>query len=279
MLQQGRGNVISGIHRCVNRCCRYNPCINGGVCQEICDPHSPRFNCTCPDTHTGLRCDKIKHPRNCNDIAKNGAFTSGKYLIFDSANEAFYIFCDMESESGFLWALVQSFSLANKDMFEEKMFGTDFPVNHDTKNNVDWNSYRLSLPQMESLANYSTHFRVTCNFPTEGLQYTDYARAKLEGHDIFSGWNTQCRQYEYINIRGIQCSDCTAGTKQKARSAWSIKSYQSKREWGCDFDGSPEAIGSNERNFGHYEDGSVNTKHRCTSSPTSTTQYWFGAKR
>ena len=262
----------------MNRCCRDNPCINGGVCQEICDPHSPRFNCTCPYTHTGWRCDKIKHLRTCKDIAKNGALTSGKYFILDSANEAFSVFCDMESESGFVWALIQSFSLANKGMFEEKMFGTDFPVNH-TKNTVDWNSYRLSLPQMESIANHSTHLRVTCNFPTEGLQYIDYARAKLEGHDIFSGWNTQCRQYEYINIRGIECSYCTTGTKQKAKSAWSIKSYQSKAAWGCDFDGRPGAISSNERNFGHYGDaGSVNVNHRCTSSPASTTQHWFGAK-
>jgi len=94
----------------------------------------------------------------------------------------------MESESGFVWALIQSFSLANKDMFRKKMFGKDFPVNH-TKNEVDWNSYRLSLPQMESLANHSTHLRVTCNFPTDDLQYTDYARAKLEGHDIFDTWS------------------------------------------------------------------------------------------
>jgi len=183
----------------------------------------------------------------------------------------------MESEPGFVWALIQSFSLANKGMFEEKMFGKDFPVNH-TKNNVDWNSYRLSLTQMESIANHSTHFRATCNFPTEGLQYTDYARAKLEGHDIFGGWNVQCRQYEYINIRGIECSNCTAGTKQKTNSAWSIKGYQSKRKWGCDFDGSPGAISNNERSFGFYGDGTVNADHRCSSSPTATTQHWFGAK-
>ena len=261
----------------MNRCCRGNPCINGGVCQEICDPHGPRFICTCPNTHTGRRCDKIKHPRTCNDIAKNGASTSGKYLIFDSANEAFSVFCDMESEPGFVWALIQSFSLANKGMFKKKIFGVDFPVNH-TKNKVDWNSYRLSLPQMESLANHSTHLRVTCNFPTEGLQYTDYARAKLEGHDIFDTWSNTCQLYEYINIRGHECSNCTAGTKQIARRAWSIKSYQSKLGWGCDFDGSPGAISSNERNFGYYGDGTVNADHRCTSSPASTTQHWFGTK-
>ena len=182
----------------------------------------------------------------------------------------------MESESGFVWALIQSFSLAKKALFEEKMFGVDFPVNHNN-NDVDWNSYRLSLLQMQSIANRSTHLRATCNFPTQGLRYTDYARAKLGGHDIFGTLDNKCQLYEYINIRGIECSNCTAGTKQKARSAWSIKSYQSQT-WGCDFDGRPGVSSGSERNFGYYGDGTVNTKHRCTSSPTSTTQHWFGAK-
>ena len=127
------------------------------------------------------------------------------------------------------------------------------------------------------LSNHSTHLRATCNFPTEGLQYIDYARAKLEGHDIFGGWNTECQLYEWINIRGNECSNCTAGTKQKAKSAWTIKSYQS-RIWDCDFDGRPGSVITNERNFGHYGGGSVNADHRCRSSPTSTTQHWSGAR-
>ena len=265
---------ISGEHRCVNRCCRDNPCVNGGMCQEICDPHSARFNCTCPDTHTGRRCEKIEHPRTCKDIAKKGDSTSGKYVIFGSLNEAFSVFCDMESESGYVWALIQSFSLANKGMYEDK-FGANFPVNH-TNNDVDWNSYRLSLSQMRSIANQSTHLRATCNFPTEGLQYTDYARAKLEGHAIFGSWDNTCQLYEYVNIRANECSNCTALTQQNRGKAWIIKSYQSK-EFGCEFDGSPGAS-SHENNFGRYRDDTINANHRCTSSPASTTQHWFGTK-
>ena len=37
---------------------------------------------------------------------------------------------------------------------------------------------------MQSLSNQSTHLRVTCNLPGDGLQYTDYARVVLAGHDI-----------------------------------------------------------------------------------------------
>jgi len=180
----------------------------------------------------------------------------------------------MESESGFVWTLIQSFSLANKDIFADD-FGTNFPVNN-SNNEVDWNSYRLSLLQMESLANHSTHLRATCNFPTEGLNYTDYARAKLKGHNIFDTWDNVCQLYERVNIRGIECFNCTALTQQSRKNAWTIKSYQSKAR-GCDLDGRPGASG-HENNFGRYRNSSINGNHRCSSSPESTTQHWFGAE-
>ena len=209
MLQQGGSKYIPGKHRCVNRCCQDNPCVNGGVCREICDPHSTRFNCACPDTHTGQRCEKII--RTCKDIATNGTLKSGKYLVLDTENKTFSVYCDIDSEPGFVWTLIQSFSLANAGMFFSKAFGVDFPVNQ-SKNEVDWYLYRLPLSQMQSIANHSTHLRATCNYPTEGLRFTDYARAELEGHDIFGSWDATCRLYEYINIRGNECSSCTANS-------------------------------------------------------------------
>ena len=60
----------------------------------------------------------------------------------------------------------------------------------------------------------STHLRATCNFPTHGLKITDYARAKLKNHDFFGTFPYQRLHYEYINIRGISCENCTAATKQ-----------------------------------------------------------------
>ena len=214
----------------------------------------------------------IKHPRNCQDIAKNGASTSGKYDIFNSTNEPFSVYCDLQSEPCFVWALIQSFTLGNKGIFLDKGFSVDFPVN-ETTNKVDWTSYRLSLARMQSLADHSTHLRASCNFPTDGLQYTDYARAKLAGHDIFGNWESACKMYEYVNIRGHNCSDCTALTRQKHNKAWVIKSQPSK----CDFNGTSGAVKS-ENNFGRYFPGTTNPNHRCTSSPTSTTQHWFGVK-
>lgn len=245
------------------------------MCQEICDNHSPRFNCTCSNEYAGERCGQVKDPRSCKDIARNEASSSGKYNILNSANELFSVYCDLQSQPGFVWALIQSFSIANKDIYKDKGFGTDFPVN-DNNNEQDWNSYRLSLSHMLSVANYSTHLRVTCNFPANGLQYKDYARAVLAGHDIFGNWGGGCKVFEYINVRGINCSDCTAYTRMEFSGGWLVNSFKSKDK-GCDFDGSPGAV-HNENNFGRYYSGRINTNHHCSSSDSSTTQYWFGAK-
>ena len=175
----------------------------------------------------------------------------------------------MQSEPGFVWALIQSLSIANKATYKHKGFGTDFPVN-DNNNEPDWNSYRLSLSHMQSLSNHSTHLRVTCNLPADGLQYTDYARAVLAGHDIFGDWGGDCKLFEYINIRGINCSDCTAYTRMDLNGAWFVNSFKSN-ENECDFDGSPGAV-NNENNFGRYHSGAINTNHHCSSSDPSTTQ-------
>ena len=173
---------------CINRCRRTNPCLNGGVCQETGDTYSTRFNCTCPNTYSGQRCEKIKHPRSCKDIAKNGTSKSGKYDIYDSNNERFSVYCDLQSEPGFIWTFIQSFSLAKRNVFQKARFGKNFEI--DIEEGEVNRTIRLSLSQMQSLAIDSTHQRATCNFLTDGLRYTDYARAKLAGHDIFGAWAT-----------------------------------------------------------------------------------------
>ena len=123
---------ISGKHRCINRCCRPNPCLNEGVFQEICDTHGVRFSCGFPDKYTGQRCERTK-PTSCEDIAKYGASKSGEYDIFDSKNYPFSVYCDLQSEPSFVWTLIQSFSLAKKGNFEDKPFGVNFEINNDKK--------------------------------------------------------------------------------------------------------------------------------------------------
>ncbi|KAJ7381059.1 hypothetical protein OS493_004655 [Desmophyllum pertusum] len=129
---------------------------------------------------------------------------------------------------------------------------------------------------MQHLAVNSTHLRVTCNFHSQGFHYTDYARADLKSHNLFDTWRHVCKRYEYLNIRGIDCNDCTALTNQKDGDSWFIESYDSKKTYRCEFDGRP-GMGSKEFNFGRYV--YKNPEHRCTSAPSSTTEHWFGVKR
>ena len=174
---------------------------------------------------------------------------------------------------GYFWALIQSFSLANKSPFTEDGFGDSLSFNEDD-GTINWNVYRLSLSRMQSIADASTHLRTTCNFPDDGLVYTDYARAKLEGLDLLGqSVGGRCRTYEFLNIRGIECQECTAGTWQ--RYQWHIKSTDSSLTAGCQFDGTSGAV-SKEQNFGRYF--YANPAHRCSSAQTSTTQHWIGSK-
>ena len=169
----------------------------------------------------------MKHPRSCKDVAKNGASTSRKYDTNNSDNERFSVYCDLQSEPDFVWTLIQSLSLSKRNAFNYAEFGKNFEIDI-REGEVNWSEFRLSLSQMQSLAIYSTHLRATCNFPTDGLQYTDYARAKLAGHNIFGTWDT-CQMYEYVNIRGNSCSNCTALTKQQENVSWHIRSYRSTK--------------------------------------------------
>ena len=268
--QKGRP-LSSKTGQCVNRCCKDNPCLQGGTCQEICDPATVRYNCTCPANYTGQRCEKIKHPRNCMEVAKNGHNVSGMFDVYDSQKNIFRVYCDLNSEVGYVWTLIQSYSLANNHQFKSSGFSVDHPVNEEGST-VNWNAYRLSLAHMKSIADVSTHLRATCNFPADGLVHTDYARAKLEGHDLFGVWKDKCRTYELINIRNITCQGCTVGTWQAPNEMWHINSAVSKSA-GCQFNGEAGAD-SSEQNFGLYNH--VSSNFRCTSSQSSTTQHWIG---
>ena len=119
-----------------------------------------------------------------------------KHVVYDSANQEFSVFCDMDSEPGFIWALVQSLSLENADIFRGQRFGINLPLNFDSRssmsvessssgNGVDRTMCRMPLLQMQSLLNTLNILRETCNFTTHGLKKTDYARAKLKNHDFF----------------------------------------------------------------------------------------------
>ena len=108
---------------CVNGCCKNNPCQNGGKCTEICEPTSVRYNCSCSQKFIGRHCEFER--KSCQAYKAAGERSSGLYTIIDDSNQSFQVFCDFESEPGFAWNLIQSFSLSNKNLF--KVSSVRFP--------------------------------------------------------------------------------------------------------------------------------------------------------
>ena len=259
---------------CSNKCCVDNPCSNGGTCTELCHHAKQKFNCTCAIGYVGRLCEK-KSPTSCKQLqlqAKKPK-NSTVYTLYDPASKSFYqTFCDFTSETGFVWTLLESFSLANNYHFKAQSFDKDYPVN---QNSLVWNKFRLSLAIMKSTVSHSTHVRATCNFNIAGLVTTDYLRAKTTDLNILQRIiiSALCVKMEYINIRGYDCYDCTALMSQGIN--WHLHTDSSLKS--CQFksasNGSVKS-GGGEDNFGYYI--TINSLHGCTARDNATTQWWFG---
>ena len=125
---------------------------------------------------------------------------------------------------------------------------------------------------MTHLKSQSTHWRSTCSFPTYKVDYTDYVRANFADFDImtFRGAGI-CKKVEFVNIRGHQCTQCTAKWWQDNGYFAHIDSSRS----GCELVPTKGCV-SSEVNFGQYFQEMINNKFRCTANPSSTTNWWFG---
>ena len=255
--------------RCLNGCCQSKPCLNGGTCAENCDDIRKQYNCTCPQHYQGKRCE-IFHPRvnSCLSYLKlKPESKSGVYKLNDTAQS----YCDFDSKPGKVWTLIESFSLGNKDFYNQKPFYYNFPRN---ETRFNWNDYRVSYQAMVNIRHNSTHWRVTCNFPS-GLNFTDYARATLQDTDILTFVNQDsCLRYEYISVRGRSCTNCSGMLVQRDTQHMHTDSYWSGKN-GCSWDPSTGAL-EHEDNFGFYD--IINRKHKCTENSFSTTQWWLGAE-
>ena len=197
---------------------------------------------------------------------------SAVYTLYDPTSKSlFQTFCDFTSENGFVWTLLESFSLANND-FKKQPFSKDHPV---SQNSFKWNKFRLSLAIMTSTLSHSTHFRATCNFNIDELVTTDYLRAKTTDLNILQINRWPCVKMEYIDIRGYHCYDCTALMIQGFNShLHTDSSYKVKT---CQFTSARDSSVESEDNFGYYE--KINPLHRCTSGDNATTQWWFGEQQ
>ena len=155
---------------------------------------------------------------------------------FNHANSTLNVYCDFKAEPGAAWTLVQSYSLEKgkrywaSDIFSGKALSHDFQVNQNLPN--DWSEYLLSLADMHSIRDQSPSWRATCEFPKNGVDFRDYLRASLEDFDIMKTHTypsgLSCMLYEFINIQGKQCIDCTALTNAFWIFTPVIRSSQSK---------------------------------------------------
>ena len=152
--------------------------------------------------------------------------------------------------------------------FRSASFSENAPVNENAQN---WKLYRLSLARMRSLQSHSTHWRATCNYPTQGVDFRDYVRGNFKDFDIVNYIGEgQCKKVEFVSIRNHKGMHQTAKFWQKnGQGGLHIDSSAT----GCDFNPSSGAVVS-EDNFGLY--GSTNPKFRCSKDDQSTTQWWFG---
>ena len=251
---------------CHNKCCETAPCQHGGTCREVCNVNNRRFQCTCPPGFTGHRC---QFPlRSCKDIMVIQEAANGIYNILDEGNVSFPVYCDLGSEPGVAWTLIQSHSLQNNNAFKSKAFYLhDLPINQDAP---EWNSYRLSMSRMKSIQDVSSHWRATCNFPTESVDFRDYWRVPLKILDLLKepASGGFCLWSEFVNIRGNECANCTVWTAYSPVYSLHIDSWYQGVV--CDFEGRAGGIQS-EDNFGFY--ATTNTAFRCTSSMSSTSQF------
>ncbi|KAL9968535.1 hypothetical protein ACROYT_G020642 [Oculina patagonica] len=260
---------------CTNGCCENNPCLNGGTCNEICEPASVRYNCSCPVPFVGKHCE-IQLRKSCQDYKAAGVNKSGLYRVIDDSNLIFKVFCDFDSEPGFAWNLIQSFSLANKDIMKGVVF-SDYTDSGAVSGEIpNWQAYLIRPSYLAWLGNQSTHWRATCRYDTDGVVYRDYMRTSLADFDIMNIQEpiiAECYQFEIINIRGYECVSCTAPLwNRKGIASLHIDSSRNV----CEFNGNKGDVVDNEDNFGAY--GTANPAFRCTSNPDSTTQFWIGGQ-
>lgn len=277
----------------INCCLTSNPCLNGGTCVPLRSYGIHRYTCNCAPKYHGERCEILdcsqgyhgklcdKPMKSCKDVASKGSRSTpspGIYTILDNNFKPFQVFCDFEQAilTSWSWTLVQSYALHENQNFLWTSLREDAPK---MPKNPNWLLHRLGKPEMSSIREQSTKWRITCCHDTaDGVDYQDYVRGSISEVDLLDFEGKQCVTVDYINIRGQSCRNCTAYVFQKVAT---FHFPSNKGE--CDFqttgfkDCPKIGLRKFESNFGFY--GCANELHRCSASPNATTQIWFGAEK
>ena len=169
---------------------------------------------------------------------------------------------------------MQSYSLEHSKTYQKPFF-TDSPMNTNKPAN-NWFSYRLGKQMMNLVQSDSTKWRVTCDFDkTLTAIKTDFIEGTKADLDIikFVGFE-KCKKVNYVNIRGHNCSNCTAVMYQTLSYPLHIDARKSKTE--CTFTVTdPKSCSTGgEDSFGLYN--CRNPEHRCSATNNSTTNTWLG---
>lgn len=204
-----------------------------------------------------------------------GHHENGVYEVRNLTNDIIKVYCDFDSEPGAAWTLVQSYSLdkgsedSENDIFSSKSLRHDFPKNEGFPGN--WSSYRLSLADMQLIQAESTHWRATCNFTSAGVKFRDYARVSFDDVNVMQFSNSGCKRFEFINILGNQCLNCTAHlfmNKAPNVKTCGLGSNATR----CELNLNKPCVYV----FGRYDKNKLNKHFSCSATNDSTTQYWFG---
>ena len=130
----------------------------------------------------------------------------------------------------------------------------------------------LYVISMQSIQDDSNELRMTCKYDTDGMVYRDYVQATKSQVDIMIAPHKPytCVVVDTINVRGHSCSKCSVSMAR-------LYPYAIHFTYGCDFSpiGYNACGGLGEDNFKFY--ARINPVHRCSPSPTATTQTWLGS--
>ena len=136
-------------------------------------------------------------------------------------------------------------------------------------------AYLIRRKYLEWLGTKSTHWRATCRYDTDGVVFTDYMRTSQANCNILTlpeNYNDQCFQFEFINIRGHECVNCTVPLWYK-KGHYPLHTDSDSNK--CELRANQGARKS-EDNFGSY--WVINCKHCCSFNSSSITQFWLGGR-
>ena len=258
----------------MDTCCSTSkPCVGDGRCKASCMKDNKRFQCVnCPPGHAGERCEIA---RNCAFYAHSSDKAPGIRQIMGNEGNMFPVYCHFTTK--YAMTLMMSFTRKNgHDIYH------NIPLYHSSERKateVNFDDYRQSYDRMKFIKDYgSTHWIYTCDYQNRGYNENDYLRAKFSEIDVLnyrSGDVTHCTEkFEYINIRGGSCTDCSTNLLQKDDFIFSVIATVHLHCGGLV--GTPTgscSSGGSVRYFGNYL--CYNSNHVCSASPESTTQLWF----